>query len=372
MSGSRFGKNFTMTTWGESHGPGVGAVVDGCPAGVALSLRDLQKDMERRRPGASPFSTQRKEKDEVRILSGVFHGKTTGTPISLLIENLDQRSEDYDELSQIYRPGHADYTYDQKYGIRDYRGGGRASGRETAARVAAGAVAKAFLRELRVQVQAYTVAIGNTRVDRARVDLAEAAENPFYMPDKLAYEQAKAEAENAIQEGDSLGGVVECLVSGLKSGVGEPVIEKLQAVLGMAIFSIGAVKGLEFGAGFSAAEKKGSENNDAMLVENGRLIKQSNHAGGSYGGISDGSALIFRAAFKPTPSIAKTQQTINSQRENVRISVKGRHDPLIVPRAVVVVEAMAAAALADLILQSLSSRLDVIQKIYGEGILCSS
>jgi len=361
MSGSHFGKNFTITTWGESHGPAIGAVVDGCPAGIPLSEDDIQHDLDRRKPGLSPYASQRGESDKAVILSGVFNGKTTGAPISVMIKNEDTRSADYSEIADVYRPGHADYTYDVKYGFRDYRGGGRSSGRETACRVAGGAVARRFLNELGVGIQAYVIAVGNTNVDMSRFDLTQAGLNPFYMPDKIAYEQASAETAAAMRGGDSLGGVVECVVKGALPGAGEPVFDKLPALLAHAVFSINAVKGFEIGEGFKAAKLTGAGNNDEMYYENGVLKKRSNHAGGVYGGIADGSDIVFRAAFKPTPSIAARQNAINADKENIKLSIKGRHDPLIVPRAVVVVEAMAALVLADLTLQGCVSNIENIK-----------
>ncbi|MDR1558517.1 MAG: chorismate synthase [Clostridiales bacterium] len=363
MSGSRFGKNFTVTTWGESHGPAIGAVVDGCPAGVALSEEDIQRDLDRRSPGRSPYASKRVEPDTAVILSGVFNGVTTGTPVSILINNADKRTADYSDIAGVYRPGHADYTYDKKYGIRDYRGGGRSSGRETACRVAGGAVARRFLGELGVDVQAYTVAIGSTSVDRARFDMSQVTLNPLCMPDRQAYERAAAETDAAMKEGNSLGGVVECVIRGVPPGVGEPVFDKLSALLARAVCSINAVKGFEMGAGFNAAGMKGTENNDEMYYENGALKKRTNNAGGIYGGIADGSDIVFRAAFKPTPSISAAQNTVGADGANRTLRVKGRHDPLVVPRAVVVVEAMAALTVADLTLQACLSNILNIKKI---------
>jgi len=366
MSGSRFGKNFTVSTWGESHGPAIGAVVDGCPAGVRLSDHDIQRDLDRRRPGISPYASRRGEPDKAEILSGVFDGVTTGTPISIKIDNLDSRSGDYSDIARVYRPGHADYTYDLKYGLRDYRGGGRASGRETACRVAGGAVARRFLAELGVGIQAYVTAIGNTHIDMGRFDLSQAGQNPFCMPDQTAYELAAAETEAAMRAGDSLGGVVECVIKGAVPGAGEPVFDKLPALLAHAVFSINAVKGFEIGRGFSAAMLSGTENNDAMYCENGVIKKHTNNAGGVYGGIADGSDIMFRAAFKPTPSVSAPQNTVDADGGNTLINIKGRHDPLIAPRAVVVVEAMAALVLADLTLQNCLSNIGNIKRILGE------
>lgn len=363
MSGSIFGKNFQISTWGESHGKALGVVIDGCPAGIPLCEADIQIDLDKRKPGKSPFSTPRKEDDKVEIMSGVFEGKTTGTPISLIVYNTNQRSYDYTEIAKAYRPGHADYTYDQKYGFRDYRGGGRSSGRETTARVAAGAVAKKVLSELGVQILTYTQSIGDIAIDTARFDPKEIYNNFLAMPDAQAAEKAAEFLQQQKEDEDSAGGMVECIVTGLPTGVGEPVFEKLDAMLGKAIFSIGAVKGLEVGSGFGASKLSGSQNNDFYRCDaNGELQKQSNHAGGIVGGISDGFPIVLRSAFKPTPSIHKLQQTVNKQGENIDIQVEGRHDPIIVPRAVIVVEAMVALTLVDYLLQRIFSRMDLIKK----------
>jgi len=363
MSGSITGKNFSIATWGESHGKALGVVIDGCPAGIPLSEEDIQKDLDRRKPGRSPFSSPRKEDDRIGILSGVFEGRTTGTPISLILYNTNQRSHDYSGIAEVYRPGHADYTYDRKYGFRDIRGGGRSSGRETAARVAAGAVARRILSELGVDVFAYTLSIGDVEISRDRFDRKERDRNFLAMPDK----EAAARAEELLHERknaeDSAGGVVECVVEGLPAGVGEPVFEKLDAALGKAILSIGAVKGFEIGSGFSASKLPGSVNNDGFRYHrDGTLEKLSNHAGGITGGISDGFPIIFQAAFKPTPSIHAPQQTVNRQGENVEVRIEGRHDPVIVPRAVIVVEAMTAITLVDYLFQRILSRMDLIRK----------
>lgn len=364
MAGSTFGTIFKVSTWGESHGKGVGVVVDGCPAGLALSEEDIQVYLNRRKPGQSKYTTPRKEDDAVEILSGVFEGKTTGTPISMVVFNKTQRSKDYSEIASYYRPGHADYTFDEKYGFRDYRGGGRSSGRETIARVAAGAIAAKLLRELGIEVYAYTKSIGDIEIDMEKFVLEERMENPVCMPDKEAAERAQALLENKMNEMDSVGGVVECVVHNLKPGVGEPVFEKLDAKLAQAIMSIGAVKGFEIGAGFAAAKMSGSEDNDNFYVEDGVVKKKTNNAGGILGGISDGSDIVLRAAFKPTPSIFQTQSTINQNHENIEINIKGRHDPIIVPRAVVVVEAMSAITVLDLLLVSMTSTLSGIQKFF--------
>lgn len=296
MSGSILGNFFKISTWGESHGKALGVVVDGCPAGILLCEDDIQKDLDKRKPGNSPFSTPRKEDDKVEILSGVFEGKTTGTPISLIVYNTNQRSQDYSEISNCYRPGHADYTYDQKYGFRDYRGGGRSSGRETIARVAAGAIAKKILSELGVKILTYTLSIGDITIDKSKFDAAQIYQNFVAMPDKKAAEKAAAFLTAQKAKEDSAGGVIECIVTGLPTGVGEPAFEKLDAMLGKAIFSIGAVKGVEFGNGFEAARLSGSQNNDFYRYdENGNLTKLTNHAGGITGGISDGFPIILRS-----------------------------------------------------------------------------
>ena len=365
MAGSSLGTIFRMTTWGESHGKGVGVVLDGCPAGLPLCERDIQSFLDRRKPGQSRFTTQRSEGDEVEILSGVFEGRTTGTPISMLVRNTDQRSRDYGEIAYSYRPGHADFTFDEKYGFRDYRGGGRSSGRETIGRVAAGAVAVKILESLGVRVAAYAKEIGGIAVDPERFDLRERDNNRLYMPDKEAAARAEALLDEQMARKDSVGGVVECIVDGLPAGIGEPVFEKLSANLAKAVCSIGAVKGFEIGDGFAAARASGSTNNDPFRAVDGRVVKTSNHAGGILGGISDGSRIVLRAAFKPTPSIASVQQTVNSgSMENMDVSIRGRHDPIIVPRAVVVVESMVAFEAVDMLFINMTSQLERIQKFY--------
>ncbi len=362
MSGSVFGKCFQVMTWGESHGKGIGVVLDGCPAGLAVDEEDIQCFLNRRKPGQSRFTTQRKEEDRVEILSGVFEGRTTGCPIALEVRNTDQRSKDYGNIKEVYRPGHADYTLDAKYGFRDYRGGGRSSGRETIGRVAAGAIAAKLLQELGIEVRAYTKAIGGISITSENFIWNEMENNRLYMPDAVAAKAAESLLDSMMEETDSLGGVVECVITGLPAGVGEPVFDKLDANLAKAVFSIGAVKGFEIGDGFMAAESRGSLNNDSFCVgEHGEIEKATNHAGGILGGISDGSAVVFRAAFKPTPSIALAQKTVNQKGEETVLEIKGRHDPVIVPRAVVVVEAMAALTVADLVIQGMGSRVDKLK-----------
>lgn len=366
MSGSIYGTLFRISTWGESHGKGLGVVIDGCPAGLTLTEDMIQEYLNRRRPGQTKYSTPRKEADTVEILSGTFGNKTTGTPISLAVMNTNQRSGDYSEIAEYYRPGHADYAYDSKYGFRDYRGGGRSSGRETIGRVAGGAVAKAILTQLGIKVYAYTKSIGPVTIDYKNSREENITASPLVMPDLKASARAEALLEEQMERKDSLGGIIECIVSGMPVGIGEPVIEKLDANLAKAILSVGAVKGIEFGSGFQAALMSGSENNDSFQCDaGGKVSKLTNHAGGILGGMSDGSDIVFRAAVKPTPSIAKTQATVNKSGENIKVNIKGRHDPIIVPRAVVVVEAMTAITLVDMLFMNLTSRMDNIVQFYN-------
>lgn len=360
MAGSTFGNIFRVTTWGESHGAGLGAVVDGCPAGLEIDEEYIQGFLDRRKPGQSKYATKRAEADQVRIMSGIFEGKTTGTPISLVIENTSQISKDYSDIADVYRPGHADFGFDSKFGFRDYRGGGRSSGRETAGRVAAGAIAIKVLKELGTQIYAYVSRIGDISIDRSLFDRDEILKNSLCMPDKKAAEKAGEYLDKLIEEKDSSGALVECIVTGMPAGVGEPVFDKLDARLAAAIMSIGAVKGIEIGDGFDVVKARGSENNDEFFMKDGKVCKKTNHAGGILGGMSDGSDIIIKAAFKPTPSIYRKQSTVNSRGEDVEIEIKGRHDPIIAPRAVVVVEAMTAMTILDLIL-SKSGRLEDIK-----------
>ena len=340
MAGSSFGKTFRVTTFGESHGVAVGAIVDGVPAGINLSEEDIQSFLDRRRPGQSKVTTSRDESDKCRIYSGVFGGKTTGSPLMVRIENTSQRSQAYDELAITYRPGHADFSFDSKYGFRDYRGGGRSSGRETIGRVIAGAVAIKALDMLGISIQAFTQSIGN--IYAGKLNLEECSENDVYMPDNEAALKAIELINEARADKDSLGGIIGCIATGVMPGLGEPVFDKLDARLSAAIMSIGAVKGVEFGAGFHV----------------------STMSGGILGGISDGSPIIINAAIKPTPSIAKEQDTVNSINEEVKLEIKGRHDPTIVPRAVVVVESMVAITLFDMVLENMKSKMDNVLKVY--------
>lgn len=367
MAGSSFGNLFKITTWGESHGKAVGVVVDGCPAGVELYERDIQIELNKRRPGQSPFCSPRDESDKVEILSGVFENKTTGTPISLIVYNKDQRSKDYNDLDVVYRPGHADFAYDEKYGFRDHRGGGRSSGRETIGRVAGGAIAKKVLSEMGINILTYSRAIGPIEIDDAQFNIEEIYNNALRLPDATKVEAAEEYLRGLIKEGDSSGGIIECKVDGLPAGIGEPVFEKLDGVLGKAIMSIGSIKGVEIGAGFAAAKMTGFENNDFYTILDGEIIKESNNAGGMTGGISDGSQLVIRAAVKPTPSIHKTQHSVNKKKDEVELMIGGRHDPIIVPRAVIVVESMVAVSLLDLLLMNMTSRMDYLKLIYGLG-----
>lgn len=367
MAGSILGDVFRISTWGESHGKGVGVVVDGCPAGILLSAEDVQRYLNRRKPGETKYSTPRKEGDEVTILSGVFEGKTTGTPISMMVMNTSQKSKDYSDIASVYRPGHADYTFDAKYGFRDYRGGGRSSGRETIGRVAAGAIAMKILEELGIQICAYTKQVGPFICGRENIQYENIEKSPLRMPDLDVSAKAEEFLSEKMKEHDSVGGMIECVVSGMPAGIGEPVFGKLDAKLAGNIFSIGAVKGVEIGAGFAVANRLGSENNDSFyMTADGEIKKHTNFAGGILGGISDGDDIVIRAAFKPTPSIFQQQKTVNDKRENVDIQIKGRHDPVIMPRAVVVVEAMTALTLVDCLFVGMTSKIDKIRDFYSE------
>lgn len=366
MAGSTFGTIFKITTWGESHGKALGVIIDGCPAGLPLKETDIQRYLDRRKPGRNAISTPRKEDDTIEILSGVFEGRTTGTPISLMVKNTSQISKDYSEIGGCYRPGHADYTFDQKYGFRDYRGGGRSSGRETIGRVAAGAVACKILKQLGVSVFAYTRSIGPIEADLSRFDRDAILSTPTAMPDVAANEAALAYLEEAKRNTDSVGGVMECIVEGMPAGIGDPVFEKLDANLAKAIMSIGAVKAVEIGDGCLVGRRKGSENNDSFRINDNHVIKLSNHAGGILGGISDGDRIVIRAHVKPTPSIFLTQQTVTRDGQNIDINIKGRHDPIIVPRAVVVMECMTALTVLDAMMVNMSARIDTLEQFYGK------
>jgi len=345
MSFNSFGRVFRFSTWGESHGPAIGAVVDGCPPGLALSEADIQPWLDLRKPGTSKFTTQRREPDAVRILSGVFEGRTTGTPISLMIDNTDQRSKDYSDVAKAYRPGHADYAYDAKYGFRDYRGGGRSSARETASRVAAGAVARAIIPD--VDIFAYVSEIGGDGIDHANFDPAQIAENPFFCPDAQAARRWEKLVDDARLDGSSLGAVVECVAAGVPAGWGAPLYAKLDSELAAAMMSINAVKGVEIGDGFAAARLRGEQNADPMRPGADGPTFLANHAGGIAGGISTGQPIKLRVAFKPTSSILIPVDTVTRDGEASQIITKGRHDPCVGIRGVPVVEAMMALVLAD-------------------------
>ncbi|WP_462326532.1 chorismate synthase [Desulfobaculum sp.] len=344
MSGNTFGTVFRLTTYGESHGPGLGGVVDGCPAGIALSEESIQRELDRRKPGQGIASTARKESDTVRLLSGVFEGATTGTPIGFHIANEDQRSRDYSTIQNVYRPGHADLGFDAKFGVRDYRGGGRSSGRETVSRVVGGAIAQALLATVGIHVTAYTVEIGG--IPAPITDPEGAQDRPFFAPDDAIVDAWEAKIRDTKSQGDTLGGVVEVMATGVPAGLGEPVFDKLDARLAYALMSVGAVKGVEIGAGFAAARSVGSVNNDPIAPEG----FATNNAGGTLGGISSGQPIIARAAIKPIPSIAKEQHTITRAGEATSISIGGRHDIAAIPRVNPVLKAMVSLVLADLLL----------------------
>lgn len=349
MSFNSFGRIFTFTTWGESHGPALGATVDGCPPGIALDEAAIQPFLDRRRPGQSRMTTQRQEPDRVRILSGVFEGRTTGTPIQLMIENTDQRSRDYGDIAQAFRPGHADIAYHLKYGIRDYRGGGRSSARETAARVAAGAVARAVLHELApgLSILGYMIRMGDLALDRSRFDEAEIARNDFFLPDAAAVEEWAAYLSRVRKEQDSIGAAVEVLIRGCPPGLGAPVYAKLDTDLAAAMMSINAVKGVEIGEGMQAATLRGTANADEIRMGPDGPMYLSNHAGGILGGISTGQDIVLRFAVKPTSSILTPRRTIDATGQEIELVTKGRHDPCVGIRAVPVAEAMAACVLLD-------------------------
>jgi chorismate synthase len=348
MSANSFGRVFSVTTFGESHGNGLGVIVDGVPPGVTILAADLQRELDRRKPGVSDVSSPRKEPDRVEILSGVFGKRTTGAPLALLIRNKDMRSGDYESIRDLYRPGHADYTYDSKFGIRDWRGGGRASGRETAARVAAGAVAKKVLQNEGIEVRGYTLEIAG--ISAEKVDYGQIEKNPVRSPDKKSAHEMEEEIKRALKEGDSVGGIVQVTVTGCPPGLGEPVFDKLDALLAHAVMSIGGVKGVEIGGGFESARMRGSSYNDPFYSDGGRIRTSTNNCGGICGGISTGEEIVLRAAVHPTPSISLPQDTVTRDGKKVQIKISGRHDPCIVPRVVPVVEAMVAITMLDCVL----------------------
>ncbi|GAA0880429.1 chorismate synthase [Algoriphagus jejuensis] len=360
--GNSFGKLFKITTFGESHGKALGAIVEGCPAGLVLDEEKIRLEMQRRKPGQSKITTQRKEEDEFEILSGVFDGKTTGTPIGIVIQNSDQKSKDYSHISDKFRPSHADYTYFEKYGIRDYRGGGRSSARETAARVAAGAIAKQFLGAKGISIQAFVSQVGDLILEKSytelNLDLAE--ENIVRCPDPELAEQMISLIDTVRHDRDTIGGVVTCVIRNTPPGLGEPVFDRLHAELGKAMLSINAVKGFEYGSGFEGVKMRGSQHNDTFVNDAGQIHTLTNHSGGIQGGISNGEDIYFRVAFKPVATIMQDQESLNEAGETVTVSGKGRHDPCVVPRAVPIVEAMAALVIADYFLLSKSNKLNQI------------
>ena len=354
MAGNTFGSIFKLTTFGESHGHAIGGVIDGCPAGIKINLDAIQKDLDRRKPGQSSIVTQRKEPDEVTLFSGIFEGKTTGTPIGFAIQNTNQKSKDYSHIKNTFRPSHADFVYEEKYGIRDYRGGGRSSARETASRVVAGSIAKQFLAP--ITINAYVSAVGTLSLDLhpSKVDVLEAEKNIVRCPDSKLASEMESLIKKARKEGDTLGGVVTCIIKNVPVGLGEPTFDKLHAELGKGMLSINAVKGFEYGSGFSGTKMKGSEHNDLFNTDG---TTQTNHSGGIQGGISNGMDIYFNVAFKPVATIMQNQETINSQREKVAMQGKGRHDPCVVPRAVPIVESMASLVLADFHLRKRNNRI---------------
>lgn len=359
MAGNTFGKLFTLTTFGESHGEALGGIIDGCPAGLQIDLNFVQSELDRRRPGQSHITTQRKEEDKVEFLSGIFEGKTTGTPIGFIIRNENQRSNDYENNIDVYRPSHADYTYDAKYGIRDHRGGGRSSARETVSRVVAGAISKLFLEQNGISVKAYTSQVGDIKLlkDYHHLDLNKVESNIIRCPDELVAEAMIQKIEQIRKSGDTIGGVISCVIKGTPVGLGEPVFDKLHADLGKAMLSINAVKGFEYGSGFEGTKMLGSRHNDLFIINDDTVKTKTNLSGGIQGGISNGEDIYFRVAFKPIATILQKQNTINSKGEETEMTGKGRHDPCVLPRAVPIVEAMAAIVLADHILRSKNSKL---------------
>lgn len=360
MKGNEFGEVFRIMTFGESHGQAMGVVIDGCPAGLSISLEEIQGELDRRRPGQSAITTQRQESDRVEILSGIFENTTLGTPIALLIPNKDQQSKDYNHIKDAFRPSHADYTYQEKYGLRDYRGGGRASARETVGRVAAGVIAKKVLiHDMPIKLNAYVSSVSHVELQKPyhSLNFSKIDSNIVRCPDPETAEQMIAIIEEARDEGDSLGGTITCVVQGCSVGLGSPVFDKLEAQLAKAMLSIPAVKGFEIGSGFGGTRMKGSEHNDVFENDGDRIRTKTNFSGGVQGGISNGMDIYFRVAFKPTATIMQKQDSVNKKGESIRLEAKGRHDPCVLPRAVPIVEAMTALVLADLHLQNKLSKL---------------
>jgi chorismate synthase len=356
--GNSFGELFRISTFGESHGPAIGVIIDGCPAGLSIDQEFIQSELDRRRPGQSRITTQRKEEDAFRILSGVFEGKSTGTPIAIVIENTDQRSKDYSHIAGSFRPSHADYTYEAKYGIRDYRGGGRSSARETAARVAAGAVAKLLLKTQGISVTAYVSRVGEIQApEYAALDLSRTEGNIVRCPDEETAQKMIGLIDQVRLDRDTIGGVVTCVIRNTPAGLGEPVFDKLHAELGKGMLSINAVKGFEYGSGFAGVALRGSAHNDEFYSEGGRIRTRTNRSGGIQGGIANGEDIYFNVAFKPVATIMQDQQSVDKEGNEVTVTGKGRHDPCVVPRAVPIVEAMAALVLADFLLRGKTNKL---------------
>jgi len=365
MAGNSFGAIFRLTTFGESHGEAMGGVIDGCPAGLEIDLNFIQAELDRRKPGQSNIVSQRKESDEIIFLSGIFEGITTGTPIGFIIHNENQKSQDYDQVIDIYRPSHADYTYEQKYGGRDYSGGGRASARETVCRVVGGAIAKLLLKKYSIQISAYTSQVGDISVSKnySELDLTKTDSNVVRCPDETTVKKMIQKIEEVRKEGDTIGGIITCVATGVPTGLGEPVFDKLHADLGKAMLSINAVKGFEIGSGFEGVKMKGSEHNDILYLTpaspegEGSIHTRTNYSGGIQGGISNSEDIYFRVAFKPVSTIMKKQLTVNTKGEEVEFTGKGRHDPCVLPRAVPIVEAMTALVLADHLLRHRATKL---------------
>ena len=356
--GNTFGKLFKLTSFGESHGSMIGGIIEGCPAGLEIDNNIIQKDLDRRKPGQSKVTSSRKEDDKVQLLSGIFEGKSTGTPIGFLIPNINSKSKDYSNIKDVFRPSHADYTYEEKYGLRDYRGGGRSSARETACRVVAGSIAKQLLNNYGIKISAYVSRIGNIFADEKKVDLNKDYDsNIVRCPDPNASNKMINLITDLKSKGNTVGGQIKCVISGVEAGLGEPVFDKLHADLGKAMLSINAVKGFEYGSGFNGSKMTGAEHNDEFIVENGNVSTKTNNSGGIQGGISNGEEIYFKVAFKPVATIMSKQNSIDKEKNNVELSVKGRHDPCVVPRAVPIVESMAAVVLADHLLRNRISKL---------------
>ena len=356
--GNTYGKKFRITTFGESHGKAIGVIIDGCPAGIEIEKSFIQQELDRRKPGQSKITTQRKEEDKVEVLSGVFEDQSTGAPIALVIQNEDQRSKDYSHIAEKFRPSHADYTYQEKYGARDYRGGGRSSARETAARVAAGAIAKILLQQIGVNINAYVSQVGSLKLEKSyeQLNISDAEKNIVRCPDATIAEQMIDLIDRTRKNRDTIGGIITCVVKGAPVGLGEPVFDKLHAELGKAMLSINAVKGFEYGSGFKGVEMLGSEHNDLFENQNGKIVTKTNYSGGIQGGITNGQDIYFNVAFKPVATLMMDQESVDLEGKETIVTGKGRHDPCVVPRAVPIVEAMAALVFADFYLLNKASK----------------